>query len=60
MRDRSLRGADTPIVRKAFSDYDLTFLVHASIERERALSEHWLGALGVSTDALLAARPGRR
>ena len=32
IRDKSLAGKNTPVVKKAFENYDLTFLVHASVE----------------------------
>ena len=42
LRDKSLPGKSTPVVRKAFENYDLTFLVHASVENDRALKDQWL------------------
>jgi hypothetical protein len=47
-------------VRAAFENYDLTFLVHASIERNRTVVDHWMEQVGVSTGTLMAARAGRR
>lgn len=60
MRDNSLKGKNTPTVRTAFQNYDLTFLVHASIERNRTLIDHWLEQVGVTTNSLMSARVGRR
>ena len=60
LRDVRLRGKNTPVVRRAFQDYDLTFLVHAAVERERGLVDHWLDELGVSSEAVMAARKGSR
>ncbi len=60
LRDGSLRGRNTPTVRAAFENYDLSFLVHASIERNRSLIDHWLEQVGVTTNALMSARIGRR
>ena len=60
MRDKKLVGRNTPAVRAAFENYDLTFLVHASIERDRALLDHWLAQVGVSTQSLMNAQVGRR
>ena len=60
MRDKKLVGRNTPAVRAAFASYDLTFLVHASIERDRALLDHWLAQVGVSTQSLMNAQVGRR
>ncbi len=60
LRDKKLVGHNTPTVRAAFENYDLTFLVHASIERDRALLDHWMSQVGVSTDTLMNTRVGRR
>jgi hypothetical protein len=60
LRDKSLRGKNTPVVRKAFERYDLTFLVHSSVEHERSVTDQWLDEVGISTDSLMAARKGSR
>ncbi len=60
IRDKSLAGKNTPVVKKAFENYDLTFLVHASIERNRTVVDHWMEQVGVSTGTLMGARAGRR
>lgn len=60
LRDDSLRGKTTPQVRRAFADYDLTFLVHASVESGTTVSDHWLSRLGLTTSAVMNAQPGRR
>jgi hypothetical protein len=60
LRDESLKGKNTPVIRKAFANYDLTFLVHASLEKKVALMDNWLEQIGVSTHTLMAARKGLR
>jgi hypothetical protein len=60
LRDRTLVGKSTPAVRAAWENYDLTFLVHASVEHNRGLLDHWLQQVGVSTESLMNARVGRR
>ena len=60
LRDDGLVGRNTPTVRRAFANYDLTFLVHASLENNTAVIDTWLGEVGVSTAALMTARQGRR
>lgn len=60
LRDKSLQGRNTPLVRTAFENYDLTFLVHASTEKNKTLLDHWLDEVGISTPALMSARVGRR
>ena len=60
LRDEGVRGKDTPTVRAAFENYDLTFLAHASIERNRTVLDHWMEQVGISTGTLMNARIGRR
>lgn len=60
LRDDALKGKNTPIVRKAFANYDLTFLVHASTEKKLSLMDNWLEQVGVSTQTLMSARKGMR
>jgi len=60
LRDDALKGKNTPTVRKAFANYDLTFLVHASMEKKVTLVDNWLDQVGISTNTLMAARKGRR
>jgi len=60
LRDKSLLGKNQPLVRAAFDNYDLTFVVHASVENNRSLADHWLSEIGLSTQAIMNARSGRR
>jgi hypothetical protein len=60
LRDESLAAKPTAKVRRAFENYDLTFLVHASAEKAATILEIWLREVGVSTSTTLAARVGRR
>ena len=60
LRDDSLQGKNTPAVRNAFENYDLSFLAHASVEQNRSMIDHWLEQVGVSTNSLMSARLGRR
>ena len=60
LRDDALKGKNTPTIRKAFANYDLTFLVQASLEKKVSVTDNWLDQVGVSTDSLMAARKGRR
>ncbi len=59
LRDDGLVGRNTPHVRRAFANYDLTFLVHASAEKNLTVADAWLEQLGISTQSLLAAKVGR-
>lgn len=60
LRDPRTATDTRPIARRAFADYDLTFLAHASIERDMAVLDLWLDRLGLSTASIMAARVGRR
>ena len=60
LRDDTLKGRNTPTVRKAFANYDLTFLVHASLEKKVTLVDTWLDQVGISTNSLMATHKGRR
>ena len=60
LRDDSLIGRDQPAIRNAFENYDLTFIIHASAEHNRAIADHWLSELGLTTQSVMNARTGRR
>ncbi len=60
LRDKSLVGRDTPAVSRAFSNYDLSFLVHASMEKDLTIFEHWLQQIRVSQQAVMNATRRRR
>ena len=60
LRDKTLIGKNQPLVRAAFENYDLTFVVHASVEKNRSIADHWLSEIGLSTQAIMNARSGRR
>ncbi len=56
LRDDGLVGNDTPAVRRAFDNYDLTFLVHASAEKEMSILDNWLEQVGLTTQSLMATK----
>ena len=60
LRDDSLSGRNTPIVRKAFANYELTFLINASMEADRGPFDIWMKQIGLTTAALESARIARR
>ena len=60
LRDDKLRGRNTPTVRRAFENYDLTFLVHAAAEKNASIVDMWMEQLGLTTQAVLSARRSRR
>ena len=55
LRDDRLTGRNTPTVRRAFANYDLTFLVHASSEKNRTLFDLWLTQVGITTETIMVA-----
>ncbi|ABK42708.1 hypothetical protein Mmc1_0181 [Magnetococcus marinus MC-1] len=59
-RDSNLAKEGGPSVKKALDNFDLTFLVHASIEKDRLVVDHWLEQLGLTSTTLSTARMGRR
>jgi hypothetical protein len=60
LRDEGITGRNTPVVRRAFSNYDLTFLVHAAVEKNLAVADQWMDQLGLTTQSVMSARHGRR
>lgn len=60
MRDERLLASKSPLVKNAFKQYELTFLVHAGAEKKRSASEHWLSSMNVTNEAVLSTQVGFR
>ena len=60
LRDDSLVGVNTPTVKRAFSNYDLTFLIHAATEKEMSVIDNWLEQMGITTQSLMSAKRARQ
>lgn len=60
LRDDSLKGKNTPNVRSAFENYDLTFLASSSLEKNRTILDVWMEQVGISTHSLMNASIRRR
>ena len=60
LRDTKLKGRNTPTVRRAFENYDLTFLLHASTEKNLTITDNWLTQLGITTQSIMSAQIKRR
>ena len=60
LRDKSLVGRNTPAIKRAFASYDLTFMVHASVEKNQSLADHWLEQVGITQQDVLSAVSRRR
>ena len=56
INDKSLKSTYSPRVKHALSNYELTFLAHASAESDKTIAAHWFERVGMSTDQLLASR----
>jgi hypothetical protein len=60
LRDDRLLGSQDRLVRLAFDNYDLSFLVHASTESEHAPIEQWVSEMGLSSEDIMLTESGRR
>ncbi|GLR69748.1 hypothetical protein [Agaribacter marinus] len=60
IRDERLSQQNDYLVHRAFSDFDMTFLVHASAEEQKQPIQHWLDSVGFSSTAIINAQPGFR
>ena len=56
INDKSLKSTYSPRVKHALSNYELTFLAHASAENDKTIAAHWFEHVGISTDQLLSSR----
>ena len=56
IRDDRLVGSRSPLVRSAFNHYELTFLAHASAERDLSVVDHWFDQIGLNSAAILQSR----
>ena len=45
---------------KAFENFDLTFLVHSSLEKDKPISLIWLEKIGLTTENLMSTRVTRK
>ena len=45
---------------KDFEEFDLTFLVHSSLEKGKSLSLTWLEKIGLTTENLMSTRVSRK
>lgn len=60
IRDERLLSSRSTLVKNAFSQYELTFLVHAGAENKLTASEHWLSTMNITNAAILDAQVGYR
>ncbi|MBU2978212.1 hypothetical protein [Alteromonas sp. C1M14] len=60
LRDERITQSDAPMVKNAFSRYELTFLAHASAESQRIPYSHWLFTLNITSEVLGRSKIGGR
>ena len=58
LRDKQLRKRQDRIVRRAFKNYDVTFIAHASAEKNLTTIDNWLEQFGMTTESLRTAEAG--
>ena len=56
LRDKSSRGVGSYKAVRAFSDYEKTFLVHASAESGKNIIIHWMDSIGLTSLSINNAR----
>ena len=56
INDKSLKNNFSNRVKHALSNYELTFLAHASAEYNKSIAAHWFDIVGLNTDQILASR----
>jgi hypothetical protein len=57
--DKSLKNSHSIRTKQALSNYELTFLAHASAEFDKSIAAHWFDSVGLSTDQIMASRVAR-
>ena len=58
LRDDRIAADNSVLANKAFANYQLTFLVHASAESGQSVMNHWLDTLNLSHDDILNSKVG--
>lgn len=60
LRDDRIAASNSVMAKKAFENYELTFLVHAKSESKKALMAHWLHQMNITTNSIKQTRLGAR
>lgn len=60
LRDDRIATSKSVMAKKAFQNYELTFLVHAGSESKKAPIAHWLHALNITDEAIYKSKSGAR
>lgn len=60
IRDERLASSGESEVTDAFTNYEMTFVVHAAAEKKTTPLAHWIDSIGLSSNALQDAEIGYR
>ena len=60
IRDQQSKRSSKRDVQRVFANYDLSFLVHSALERDKLVVDHWFEQLGLTTAAISNSRMGLR
>ena len=60
INDKNINKNPSHRTIKAFKNFDLTFLVHSSLEKDKPISLIWLEKIGLTTDNLMSTRVTRK
>ncbi len=60
LRDDRIAASNSIMAKKAFQNYDLTFLVHAGSESKKSPMAHWLHSLNITSQSIAKSRAGAR
>ena len=60
LNDKNLANNPSTNTIKAFENFNFTFLVHSSLEKDKPIAINWLEELGFSSENLLRSRVFRK
>ncbi len=60
LRDDRIAASNSIMAKKAFQNYDLTFLIHAGSESKKSVMAHWLNSLNISNESIAKSKAGAR
>lgn len=60
LRDDRIAASNSIMAKKAFQNYELTFLVHAGSESKKSPVAHWLHSLKITDESITNSKLGAR
>ena len=60
INDKNINKNPSHRTIKAFENFDLTFLVHSSLEKDKPIALIWLEKIGLTTENLMSTRVTRK